>query len=131
MANAYMNIYMGNPTAGGTDGTVVSLDGVQSSPVAFTLDATRNESGTQTLALRCASGYKTSGNTTITFSGTTAAKWKVSADGTTWADSIVIASEIAETNTLFYVKATSSDDEEPANDISVLVDVTAIVLPSA
>ena len=39
MANHYMNLYMGNPTAGGTDGTIVSLDGSQTSPVMFTLDA--------------------------------------------------------------------------------------------
>ena len=46
MANPYMNLYMGNPTEGRTDGTIVSLDGSQNSPVTFTLDATEEEYGT-------------------------------------------------------------------------------------
>lgn len=131
MANPYLNLYMGNPTAGGTDGTIVSLDGSRTSPVTFTLDAAEEESGTQVLALRCEAGYATSGNTTVSFTGTTASKWSASLDGTNYTESITIASSIGTGNTLFYVKATSSDDESPGNDASVQIKVTAKVMPSA
>lgn len=130
MANPYMNLYMGNPTAGGTDGTIVSLDGSQTSPVTFTLDATEEESGTQVLALRCEDGYRTEGDTEITFTGTTAYKWSASLDGSYYDDSITIESSIGTRNTLFYVQASSSDDESPRNDTSVLIKVTAKVVPS-
>ena len=130
MANPYMNLYMGNPTAGGTDGTIVSLDGSQTSPVTFTLDATEEESGTQVLALRCEDGYRTEGDTEITFTGTTAYKWSASLDGSYYDDSITIQSSIGTRNTLFYVQASSSDDESPRNDTSVLIKVTAKVVPT-
>ena len=130
MANPYLNLYMGNPTAGGTDGTIVSLDGSQTSPVTFTLDATEEESGTQVLALRCEDGYRTEGDTVITFTGTTAYKWSASLDGSYYDDSITIESSIGTKNTLFYVQASSSDDESPRNDTSVLIKVTAKVVPS-
>ena len=37
MANAYLNVYMNNPTADGTDGTQVSTDGANTSPISATL----------------------------------------------------------------------------------------------
>ena len=130
MANPYMNLYMGNPTAGGTDGTIVSLDGSQTSPVMFTLDATEEESGTQVLALRCEEGYRTEGDTEISFTGTTAYKWGVSLDGSYYDDSITIETSIGTGNTLFYVRAESSYDENPGNDSSVFIKVTAKIVPS-
>ena len=130
MANPYMNLYMGNPTEGRTDGTIVSLDGDRTSPVTFTLDATEEESGTQVLALRCEDGYTTNGDTEISFAGDTAYKWGVSLDGSYYDDSITISSPIGTKNTLFYVRAESSYDESPMNDTSVLIKVTAKVVPS-
>ena len=67
---AYINLYNGNPTAGLADGTLVSTAGAQTNPVAFTLDASQSESATAKLALRCESGYHTTGNTVISFVGT-------------------------------------------------------------
>ena len=130
MANPYINLYMGSPTAGGKDGTVVSLDGSRTSPVTFTLDATEEESGTQALALRCEEGYRTDGATEVAFTGATASKWSASLDGTTYSESISIPSPIGTGNTLFYVRASSSSDESPGNDTSVLIKVTAKVVPA-
>lgn len=130
MANPYLNLYMGNPTAGGTDGTIVSLDGSQTSPVMFTLDAAEEESGTQVLALRCEDGYSTHGETEVTFTGETSSKWSVSLDGFNFSESIAITTPIGTGNTLFYVRAESSYDENPGNDSSVFIKVTAKIVPS-
>lgn len=58
MANAYLNVYMNNPTADGTDGTQVSTDGANTSPISATLDASKAESSVIKCALRCESGLK-------------------------------------------------------------------------
>ena len=42
MANIFLNLYKGNPTAGGTDGTAIST-GDNIAPLTFTLDAAQNE----------------------------------------------------------------------------------------
>ena len=55
----------------------------------------------------------------------------ITLDGTNYTESITIASPIGTGNTLFYVKATSSDDESPGNDATVQIKVTAKVMPSA
>lgn len=125
MANAYINLYKGNPTAGGTDGTIISLSGAMTSPIEFALDATQEQSKSMAVALRCESGYSTVGTTTISFIGTTAAKWSVSSDNKTWSSTLAIEDAIGSTNTLFYVKATSSSDEAPGNDTSVMLTVEA------
>ena len=57
----YISLYMNNPTKGGTDGTAVSENMSQTSPVSVVLNATENEVKAVKAALRCAEGYKTSG----------------------------------------------------------------------
>jgi len=131
MANAYINLYKGSPTAGGTDGTLVSLDGVGTSPISFTLDATIDESAKQAVALRCESGYTTSGDTTVEASGTNASKWSFCAtENGTYTSTLTISSAIGTTNTVFYVKASSVNTESPGTDTSVTVDVTAVIVPA-
>ena len=127
MANPYINVYMNNPTAGGTDGTAVSIDGDNTAPITFTLDASQNESKTQTLAIRTGTGYTTSGDTVISDSGDTNDRWKLSLDGTTWSDSITITTAITATNTIFYVKASAADTESPQTDRSVKINVQATI----
>ncbi|BAL83520.1 hypothetical protein SELR_18120 [Selenomonas ruminantium subsp. lactilytica TAM6421] len=121
----YINLYMNNPTAGGTDGTAVSTNDTETNPVSVTLDATKNEEKVVTLALRTEEGYKTSGDTVISFDGTTKDKWQVSetADGS-FNETLTISDSIGTTNKLFYVKATSSSDEKPSNDKSVNIKVS-------
>ena len=60
----YINIVKSNPTVGTTDGTVVSEDELQTSPISFALNATEEEVGVQKLAIRCKSKYKTVDATT-------------------------------------------------------------------
>ena len=127
MANPYINVYMNNPTAGGTDGTAVSIDGDNTAPITFTLDASQNESKTQTLAIRTGTGYTTSGDTVISDSGDTNDRWKLSLDGTNWADSITITTAITATNTIFYVKASAADTESPQTDRSVKINVQTTI----
>lgn len=126
--NAYINLYMNNPTADGTDGTAISTDGTTTNPLTVTLDATQNEETTVTLAVRCEAGYETVQDTIISFDGTNKAKWSIcrTSDGT-FGDSITITDTIKQKNILFYVKATSSSDEDPSNDTSVTLKLSTKV----
>lgn len=131
MANGYINFYKDNPTAGGTDGTQISLDGQQTAPLTFSLDASQSESKTAAVALRCESGYETSGLTTISFSGTTAAKWSLSSsENGTYSPSLVFT-HIGATNVVFYAKATSASSEAPGNDTSVSMVAATTIIPTA
>ena len=134
---AYINLYTNNPTAGGTDGTVVSLDGAQTSPISVTLDKTKAESKAIKCAIRCDSGYKVSGDVTVSISGTTAAKWKLAVDNSyadaaaaltsaAWADSIAV-SGVGTTNIVFWAKASASTDENPSKDTSVSIKASCTI----
>ena len=131
MANGYINFYKDNPTAGGTDGSQISLDGQGTAPLTFSLDASENESKTAPVALRCESGYQTSGLTTISFSGTTAGKWSAcKTQGGTYTPSLVLT-QVGATNVVFYVKAASASTEAPGNDTSVSMIAATTIIPSA
>jgi hypothetical protein len=123
---ANFHIYKGTVTAGNTNGTLVSEDNAETSPIdAGQLNATNNqESSNITLAIRCETGFKTVGNTTISITGDSANKWALSSDGVTfgaYGASLTITSEITAVNTLFYckAKASSTDDTVPVNDTTV------------
>ena len=138
MANAYINLYTGTVTAGGTDGTAVSTGDTETSPVSVTLNATNAETAIVKCALRCETGYKTSGDTKITFTGTNAAKWQVAADNSyadataaaaaTFASTLTISTAIDATNTVVWLKALSSADESPANDTGTDLKVDCAVV---
>ena len=138
MANAYINLYTGTVTAGGTDGTAVSTGDTETSPVSVTLNATNAETAIVKCALRCESGYKTSGNTVITFTGTSTAKWQIASDNNyadataaaaaTFATSLTISTAINATNTIVWLKALSSADESPANDTTADLQVDTTVV---
>lgn len=124
-------MYMGNPTVGGTNGTMVS-EGNGSNPVTVgPLNASTNEvSASQKLALRCESGYETVGDTTITPTGTTAAKWALSSNGSSWTGygaPLTVTSKIGATNIIFYARARATSDESAVNDASVDLKVDAVL----
>lgn len=130
---AYIHVYRNSPTAGGTDGQAVS-EGDQTNPIVFgPLNADNNEeSVAATLALRCDSGYHTSGNVIIALTGSTASKMALSADGTTWGaygDSLVLSSMIGAVNTLFYAKSKATAGETPIDDTAVKFAVSATITP--
>ena len=129
MADAYINIYKNNPTAGGTDGTAVSTDGAYTSPVTVTLDAAQSESKKVKLAIRCETGYNTAGNTVISDNGDTNDRWKLClTENGTNTDSITISSTIDDTNTIFYAQASSASTETPATDRTVSLRVATTIL---
>ena len=128
MANAYINIYQGNPTAAGTDGTAVSTDGTYTAPLTVTLDASQNESKKMKLAIRTESGYTTSGNTVISDSGDTNDRWKLClTENGTYADSITISSAITNANVVFYAQADSASTDTPQTDRSVSLRVATTI----
>lgn len=93
------------------------------------LNASINESSAAIqLTVYCDAGFKTYGDTVISFSGTSAAKWTIcsTADGT-YGSSLTISSEIAAAGTAFYVKAVTTDDETPANDTSTKIAISATI----
>ncbi len=121
---AYIHLYKGTVTSGGTDGALCS-EGDMSSPLSTAnILNTGAESGVITAALRCDSGYATSTSTVLTPSSD---KWALSADGTTWGAwgaALTITSIITAVNTLIYVKAKSAPGESPIADTSAKITIT-------
>lgn len=128
MANPYINIYKNNPTAGLTDGTLVSTDGEFTSPINFVLDATQNESKILKLAIRTEQGYVTTGEVTISDVNDTNDRLKLSwTENGTFADSISTTDEITAVNKIFYAKGSSVSSERPQTDNSASFQVSCVV----
>lgn len=128
MANQWINVYKGNPTAGDTDGTVVSSDGLFTAPVSFTLDASVSETKVAKLAIRTETGYQTDSATTISDLNDTNDRWKFSLSSDTgWADSITITDTITTSNIIFYAKAGSVPTEAPQNDRAVKLRIKTMI----
>ena len=128
MANAYINVYKNNPTAGGTDGTAVSTGGDNTSPINFTLDASQNETQTLKLAIRTQSGYVTTGTTTISDQNDTNDRLKLCwTENGTFADSISTEDAITAVNKIFYAQASSAETENPTTDTSASFVVNCVI----
>ncbi|WP_196607378.1 hypothetical protein [Pectinatus frisingensis] len=133
----YISLYNNNPTAAGVDGSILSEDGTQTAPLIATLNATKAESLIQKCAVRCAAGYKTAGNTTISFNGANATKWSIAPDNNyadataaaaaVYANTLTITDIITAANNIFWIKTTSSADEQPQNDVSVSIQVNTVI----
>jgi hypothetical protein len=133
---AHFHVYQGAVTAGDTNGTQVSED-TELSPISVgPLNATDNDvSDPIKLAIRCESGYATTGNTTIMPTGTSAAKWALAPDDSgsagifeDYGDPLTITDAITAVNKLFWVKARATSDEpDPINDTSVDLVVAATI----
>ena len=150
----YISIVKNNPTVGTTDGTVVSEDELQTSPISFALNATEEEIGVQKLAIRCKSKYKTvdASTTKLSFEkyDATTKKYTACTDAqqihywlapdenfadataakasTKWAHSLNITDCITDTNMIFWVKCDSSKTETPSNDTSISLTVNANII---
>lgn len=131
-----LHIYMNNPTAGSTDGTEVS-SGTELAPISVLLDAGKGEQKAVKCAVRCESGFHIDGALTIKFVGEHADKWKVASnngytvdtalESADWKDSIVL-SDVGDTNVIFWVKALSSADEQPQQDVSVDIQAEGLLV---
>lgn len=132
MSNPYINVYMNNPTAGETDGTALSTDNAQTSPLVIQLDASTNETKKAKLAVRCEAGYTTTGNTVIQDNNDTNDRWKFSLEENgAYSDAITISAAIDTVNTIFYAQASSSSLESPTRDTSVKMRVNTVIQATA
>lgn len=118
-----MHLYKNNPTAGLTDGNLVS-EGDGSNPITCNpLSVTIGEESTPVkLALRADAGYKTSENTIVEIIGDSKFNWALSLDCITWlayGATMTITAEITTVNTIFYAKCKSITGEVITNDTSV------------
>ena len=131
-----LHIYMNNPTAGSTDGTEVS-SGTELAPISVLLDAGKGEQKAVKCAVRCESGFHIDGTLTVKFVGDHADKWKAATDNkytaetalesAEWKDSISL-SNVADRNTIFWVKAISTAGEKPQQDVSVDIQAEGLLV---
>jgi hypothetical protein len=135
---AFIHLYQGNPTSGGTDGTLVSESGTYINAINTTLlNASNLEVGTwQKLAIRCDNNYATSGNVTIAPVGTSASDWQFAPDNSGspgvaqgWGNPLVISTQVSTTNTIFWVQAkTTVTDTVPVSDKNVSINFSANIM---
>lgn len=131
-----LHIYMNNPTEGGKDGTEVS-SGTELFPISVLLDAGKGEQKAVKCAVRCESGFHIDGALTIKFVGAHADKWKIALhngytaetalESAEWKDRIAL-SNVADKNTIFWVKALSTADEKPQQDTSVDIQAEGLLV---
>ena len=131
-----LHIYMNNPTQGGKDGTEVSA-GTELAPISVLLDAGKSEEKAVKCAVRCESGFHIDGVLTIKFVGDHADKWKAATDNKYTAETALESAEwkdvislqnVRDTNTVFWVKALSSADEQPQQDTSVDIQAEGLLV---
>ena len=125
-SNAFINFYTA-ATADQRDGSAVSLDGDQLSPLSVVLDSASAESKVVPIGIRTTNDDTVDGNVTISLEGTNKAKWGLCAtkDGT-FSDTLTL-SGVTSKNTIFYVKISATSDELPQNDTSVKIKATAAI----
>jgi hypothetical protein len=142
MAGSKIKIYKNNPTAGGTDGTLVS-SGTGLNPIesgAIKVPAAGYQEGSWIkLAVRCDAGYETVEDSSrhARISIVDSAKvtmWQLAPDNSgqagtpqDWGEPLDILTKIGATNTIFWVRARVAHTEEPANDTSVDIQVAATI----
>ena len=141
-----INLYCNNPTAGKKDGTAISQDNTQTSPLALTLKLTEQKA--VKVAIRTDAGYKTTDGVNISFAyydgseyqttGGNIANWYVCLDKQyataeealskgTWGHSVDITADVTDVNTIIWVKYDASNATEPINDTSTAVCLKATV----
>jgi hypothetical protein len=137
-----IKIYKNNPTAGGTDGTLVS-SGTGLNPIesgAIKVPAAGYQEGSWIkLAVRCDTGYETVEDSSrhARISIVDSAKvtmWQLAPDNSgqagtpeDWGEPLDFLTKIGATNTIFWARARVASTEEPANDRSVYIQVAATI----
>lgn len=131
-----LHIYMNNPTEGSKDGTEVS-SGTELAPISVLLDAGKSEQKAVKCAVRCENGFHIDGALTVKFVGDHADKWKVASnngytaetalESAEWKD-VISLQNVRDTNTVFWVKALSTADEQPQQDTSVDIQAEGLLV---
>lgn len=123
-----IGIYNGAVQSGDQSGTLVSDD----NKITMVLNSSQNQEDTQTIAIRATEAqYQTVGDVEISLVGTTASKWALSEDNSSWgewgAKLTLTSPNIGNKNKLLYIKAKATEDEGAKNDISVNLRVSCTV----
>lgn len=129
-----IHIYKNNPTIAQRDGEQVSEGSGDAAISVGPLDAaTSEESEAIKLAVRCALGFQTTGNTVIRPIGSSSYDWVLAPDDgnkpgewTTPGGRLVIEDQITDYNTIFWVKAKANKSEQAGIDESVTLLVSAL-----
>jgi hypothetical protein len=137
-----IKIYKGTVTAGSDNGTLVSsgtgAEPIQSGALKVPAEGYAEGSAIK-LAVRCDSGYETVEDdgkhaTIAIVDSTHVDKWALAPDDEgspgefgDYGDPLVFLSQIDDTNTIFWAKARVAYTEEPANDTSVDIEVSALI----
>ena len=134
-----IELIIDNPTSGGADGRVAS-ESTQEYPVNVIVDTREANHTIVKAALRCNSGFKTTGNTVVTFTGGTAARWQIADDDSyldveaaeeaDYADSLILNSSIGDTNHLIWLKVSTDGAESAVVDTSVRINVYGRTVPA-
>lgn len=147
MAN-YLKIYTGSVTSGAKNGVEVSSEHTMTSPLSAVLDSSKSESKCIKCAIRCETGFQTSGATTLSFmywngtgyeaTGGAVGKFKIAKDdnyteenvdsSASWGTTLSITDVIGDTNVLFWVKISSTQGEAPAKDDTVALTAKGIIV---
>ncbi len=135
-----INLYCNNPTAGKKDGTAISQDNTQTSPLALTLKLTEQKA--VKVAVRTDTGYKTTDGVNISFAywdgteyqatGGNIANWYVCLDNNysnaeealskgAWEHSADITDDVTDSNVILWVKYDATNESKPINDTSTAV----------
>ena len=133
-----IELLIDNPTAGGTDGTPVSQS-TQSYPVNVIINAADSNYSIVKAALRCTTGFESSGDVQISFSGGTTRFWGV-ADDDSYVDaeaaayatynSTLTIQNIGDTNHVIWFKVSTDGTESSVVDTSVKINLYGRVLPT-
>ena len=133
-----IELLIDNPTAGATDGTPVSQS-TQSYPVNVIINAAEANYAIVKAALRCTTGFESSGDVQISFSGGTTRFWGVAdddsyvdAEATALADydSTLILQNIGDTNHIIWFKVSTDGTESSVVDTSVKINLYGRVVPT-
>ena len=127
MANQYINVYAGEPTEGGVDGTLISEDDSDTT-ISVTLNADQSETATVKLAVRCDAGYYSVGDVVVRDSGDSNNRWSFSlTENGAFADSITLGAAVDSVNAVFWARAVCDSSEAATVDAAVKIEVDASV----
>ena len=139
MEEGAIELIMNNPTAGRTDGQIVSRS-TQRFPIHAIVNTKYANHTIVKMALRCTEGHESTGVTLVSFSGATAGMWGVAPDDSyvderaaeeaAYLDVIQINDVIGDTNYIIWFKVSTTGEESAMVDTSVVVHVYGHVVPA-